>query len=130
LLGQALSKLSSYDSKALRKPLTPEEEAWIDRSWDIMNLQEEEKTGGIGSSVPVPGSTVGGSGAAGIPSKAEAGLAGPTAQVGPPAVASSVASTQETIPAEVQAYMLKHPELSLDFVMKKYQEYMRLKGVE
>jgi hypothetical protein len=49
LLGQALSKLSTYDTKAMKRPLTPEEEAWIDRAWDIVNLQEEEKSGGIGS---------------------------------------------------------------------------------
>jgi hypothetical protein len=63
LLGQALSKLSSYDTKAMKKPLTPEEEAWIDRAWDIVNLQEEEKTGGLGASIPIAGATAGAKGA-------------------------------------------------------------------
>jgi hypothetical protein len=57
----------------MKKSLTPEEEAWIDRAWDIMNLQEEEKTGGLGSSIPVPESTAGGAGAVGIPSKTGSG---------------------------------------------------------
>ncbi len=72
LLGQALSKLSSYDTKSMKKSLTPEEEAWIDRAWDIMNLQEEEKTGGLGSSIPIPESTAGGAGSAAIPTPSEA----------------------------------------------------------
>ncbi len=51
LLGQALSRLSKYDTKAMKVPLAPEEEAWLDRSWDIMELQKEKESGGVGSSV-------------------------------------------------------------------------------
>lgn len=51
LLGQALSRLSKYDTKAMKVSLGPEEEAWLDRAWDITELQKEKESGGIGSSV-------------------------------------------------------------------------------
>jgi hypothetical protein len=111
---KTLSDLNRIDTKAITKRLTPNDEAWLD------------KFGGFAENNPIPEEPIPSRfGASGYP------RTGPTAQVAPPPIAPPpVVPTQDVIPAEVQAYMLKHPELSLDFVMKKYQEYMRLKGAE
>jgi hypothetical protein len=45
LLGQALTKLNQYDTEAMRKQLSPEKEAWIDRAMDIATLQQEKPMG-------------------------------------------------------------------------------------
>lgn len=41
ILGKVLTKLNQYDTKASKGMLTPEEEAWIDRAYDIMGVKKE-----------------------------------------------------------------------------------------
>jgi len=114
-LGKMYEELSRYETMAMEgKRLTPTQMRRLDSSVNVFGDYSIPRENEMASQLEKDTNAA---------IEAEGG-------VNSPAVASSVASTQETIPAEVQAYMLKHPELSLDFVMKKYREYMRLKGVE
>jgi hypothetical protein len=50
ILGRALTKLNTLDTKAYRSPLSAQDESWIDRSQDITGLKQEfegEAMGGL-----------------------------------------------------------------------------------
>jgi len=98
-----IAELNKYDSLAMKTRLKPGVEGWLDKFVDFTRPESQ------------PGA---------MELEQETQKAIEAEKPRAPATAPMTTAPAQAIPAEVQAYMVRHPELSLEFVMQKYREYL------